>query len=246
MFRGSIACGPVLRHTGLRRQTRLRHVFSLFVAPPSEPSVSGLFRFVLSASSRRKDGPGMIGVWKLSGLGSRFDSPLLRPRPKSHSGQRLDGDGNKVSARKRLGRADMGVSILLFCAVELGGFGLAKGFGGPPVPALSKALALGEGGGRTTPDEWLPSVPAPLADGAPPAVPLDPRGEQSTSALPSGDSSGICTFSCGRLPPWALAHRALSVRRGGSISGRDDIDVLPRVWVACLPNRGGGAPGPLM
>ena len=46
----------------------------------------------------------------------------------------------------------------LFCCE--GGGGLANGFGGPDAPALSMALALGEGGGRTTPvpEEWLASV----------------------------------------------------------------------------------------
>lgn len=54
---------------------------------------------------------------------------------------------------KRLGKAEMGVSMLLLGAAEVGGFGRANGFGGPCAPALSRALALGEGGGSTTPDE---------------------------------------------------------------------------------------------
>jgi hypothetical protein len=61
----------------------------------------------------------------------------------------------------RLGRAEIGVSILLLLLyAELfwfgalpGGGGRAKGFGGPEAPALRRALADGEGGGNTTPDE---------------------------------------------------------------------------------------------
>ena len=59
-----------------------------------------------------------------------------------------------------LGRADIGVSMLLllvyafwFWFDEPGGGGLANGFGGPVAPALRRALADGEGGGSTTPDE---------------------------------------------------------------------------------------------
>lgn len=76
----------------------------------------------------------------------------------------------------------------------MGGGGRAKGLGGPWAPALSKALALGEGGGRTTPDEWLASV-LPLA-GVPPVVSPDSRGDDSAVALPPSDCSlGICTFN---------------------------------------------------
>ena len=55
----------------------------------------------------------------------------------------------------------MGVSISLrepyeplFC----GGGGRAKGLGGPVAPADMREFALGEGGGRTTPDECEASV----------------------------------------------------------------------------------------
>lgn len=54
------------------------------------------------------------------------------------------------------------------------------------------ALALGDGGGNTTPEEWLASVLA-LA-GVPPAVPADCRGEDSDPAValpPSDCSLGI-------------------------------------------------------
>lgn len=75
------------------------------------------------------------------------------------------------------------------------------------------ALALGEGGGSTTPEEWLASVLA-LA-GVSPAVPPEPRGDDSAVALPPSDCSlGICKFSLGLLAPsWAL-----DVRDGGWIS----------------------------
>ena len=147
---------------------------------------------------------------------------------------------------KRLGKADMGVSMLLFGAVEDGGLGRANGLGGPCAPALRSALALGEGGGSTTPDEWLPSVPpAPLVDGPPPAVLLAAWGEEVASPLPPSDtSSGICTFSCGRLPPGAPPHCALFVRCGGAISGKDDIEVFPRLWLGCFPGRGGAISEP--
>lgn len=60
---------------------------------------------------------------------------------------------------KREGRAETGVSIM-FPLFELvwefweTGWGRAKGFGGPDAPAESKADADGEGGGRTTLEEW--------------------------------------------------------------------------------------------
>lgn len=85
-------------------------------------------------------------------------------------------------------------ALLFWLPVLVGGGGLAKGFGGPCAPALSRALALGDGGGRTTPDEWLASV-LPLA-GVPPVVSPDSRGEDSAVALPPSDGSlGICTFN---------------------------------------------------
>lgn len=66
------------------------------------------------------------------------------------------------------------------------------------------ALALGEGGGSTTPEEWLASVLA-LA-GVSLAVPPDSRGEDSAVAEPPSDCSlGICTFSRGLLPPICCA-----------------------------------------
>lgn len=62
------------------------------------------------------------------------------------------------------------------------------------------ALALGEGGGRTTPEEWDASALA--IAGVSSAVPPDWRGEDSAVADPPSDCSlGICTFNLGRLPP---------------------------------------------
>ena len=112
----------------------------------------------------------------------------------------------------------MGVSMLLLLlygwllglVLFMGGWGRANGLGGPWAPALRIALALGDGGGSTTPDEWLASVLA-LA-GVPPAVPADCRGDDSAVALPPSDCSlGICTLSLGRLAPSC----ALLVRDGG-------------------------------
>ncbi len=92
------------------------------------------------------------------------------------------------------GSAEMGVSILLppygwwfELALLVGGGGRAKGFGGPCAPALRMALALGDGGGNTTPEEWLASVLA-LA-GVSPTVPAECRGEDSAVALPPSDCS---------------------------------------------------------
>ena len=62
-------------------------------------------------------------------------------RPNPHSGKKLDGDGSSVSGTKRLGNAEMGVSMLLLLeyaplfwvapADVPGGGGLANGLGGP-------------------------------------------------------------------------------------------------------------------
>ncbi len=52
---------------------------------------------------------------------------------------------------KRDGKAEPGVSMLL---LFWWGRGRANGFGGPLAPADKSADAEGDGGGRTTPDEW--------------------------------------------------------------------------------------------
>ena len=98
-----------------------------------------------------------------------------------------------------------------------GGGGLANGFGGPVAPALSNALALGDGGGRTTPDECDASV---LLCGV--ALVLASLGEDPAVALPASECSlGIWTFSRGRFsPPICM----LFVREGGGMLGSEAID----------------------
>ena len=94
------------------------------------------------------------------------------------------------------------------------------------------ALALGEGGGRTTPvpEEWLASVLAFLG------VAPDWRGDDSPVALSASDcSSGICTFSLGLLAlDWAV-----SVREGGKKS----VELVLLGTGASLCGRGGGGVG---
>lgn len=46
----------------------------------------------------------------MRGLGSMLESGPDRPKP--HSGKKLEGDGRRASDTKRLGKADMGVSML--------------------------------------------------------------------------------------------------------------------------------------
>ena len=46
----------------------------------------------------------------MRGLGSMLESGPDRLKP--HSGKKLEGDGRRASDTKRLGRADMGVSML--------------------------------------------------------------------------------------------------------------------------------------
>ena len=75
------------------------------------------------------------------------------------------------------------------------------------------ALALGDGGGSTTPeDEWLASV-LPFAGVS---STLDWRGEDSAEAEPSSSdfSLGIWTFNCGLFAPIGT----LFVRDGGGNS----------------------------
>lgn len=134
-----------------------------------------------------------------------------------------------MSDTKRLGRAEMGVSMLLLLLLEYaapalfweedvttadGGGGRAKGFGGPWAPALRRALAEGEGGGRTTP-EW-PVSELPRA-GVAAVFPVDSRGEDSAVALPASSefSLGIWTFRRGLLAPtWRLFEREIGVTSG--------------------------------
>ena len=102
-----------------------------------------------------------------------------------------------------------------------GGGGRAKGFGGPVAPALSSEFALGDGGGKTTPEECDASV---LRPGVAPVVP-ESFGDESAVALPASDCSlGICTLSLGLFSPM----RRLFVRDGGGTVGIEDVD-----WVRC-------------
>jgi hypothetical protein len=82
-----------------------------------------------------------------------------------------------------------------------GGWGRAKGLGGPEAPAERRADADGEGGGRTTPEEWEPSVPLRW-EGWLPVASVDSCGEESAVALPPSEgSSGIWTLRTGLLVP---------------------------------------------
>lgn len=111
----------------------------------------------------------------------------------------------------------MGVSIsprLPYELLLLGGAGRAKGLGGPVAPALMMEFALGDGGGRTTPDEECVSVL--VRAGVAPVVP-DPRGDDSAVWLPFSESSGICNMSRG------FPDAMLLVRDTGTI-GTDDAD----------------------
>ena len=88
--------------------------------------------------------------------------------------------------------------------------GRAKGFGGPEAPALRRALADGDGGGRTT--EWCGSDPVPLLAGVAVVAPPDSLGEDSAVALPASECSlGICTWSLGR----PVLELFVAVRDGG-------------------------------
>lgn len=102
----------------------------------------------------------------------------------------------------------------------MGGAGRAKGFGGPVAPALSSALALGEGGGRTTPDEWDASVLV-LAGVAP--VVLASLGEPEACVFSASEcSSGICTLRRGLL----ASELTLPTRAGGGIVGSDEVETV--------------------
>lgn len=200
--------------------------------------VSGLFRLSTEASSRRKLGPDpTTGVAKLRGLGSVLLSWFLAYK----SGKNWLGLGRNSLFMYREGRADAGVSIILWLGLLplllplllllllLLGAGLAKGLGGPVAPADSNVVVLdGDGGGRTIPDPcdspWrvvceVASVECP----GPPDV-------DSAVLLPvSEGSSGICTLSRGRdpPPPPPLPIRKLLDREGSS--GIEDVESW-RLW----------------
>ena len=101
-----------------------------------------------------------------------------------------------------------------------GGGGRAKGFGGPDAPALKRALALGDGGGSSTPEECEASVL--VLAGVTPVVP-DSLGDESAVALPVSECSlGICTFNRGRFASVCM----LFVRDGGGMLGTEDADAV--------------------
>lgn len=106
------------------------------------------------------------------------------------------------------------VELLLLLVVVFGGCGRAKGFKGPVAPADTMCVD-GEGGGRTTPEEWEDvSVLGALLSVT---VAVEPGGDEAPVPLPpvvpaDGDgSSGIASVRTGRV----VVEKALPVRRGG-------------------------------
>lgn len=107
--------------------------------------------------------------------------------------------------------------------------------GGPDAPALRRALALGEGGGRTTPEECDPSVPA-LREGCVPVASVDSCGDESAVWLPPSEgSSGICSANLGLL----AFSCALLVRDGGVKASTEDNEAF-RFLLCVLARCGGG------
>lgn len=91
--------------------------------------------------------------------------------------------------------------------------------GGPVAPALSSEFALGDGGGRSTPEEWEASVP--VLAGVVREIP-DSLGEESAVALPPSEGSlGICTFSRG-----LFGSAMLFVLEAGAMWGADEVDCV--------------------
>ena len=111
-----------------------------------------------------------------------------------------------------------------------GGAGRAKGLGGPVAPALSNALALGEGGGRTTPEAFPGSPFTGAGCGAPAVVSFE--DEFAVSSPPSDCSLGICTFSRGRLASVCM----LFVRLGGLMPGIDGTEFVRFTCDGCGGN----------
>jgi len=96
------------------RVLQLPSVFAFLLAPSPPDPLSGLLRFLSCSSSREKLGPlWTAGVGKFSGLGNKFESGPERPKAQS-SAKKLDGDGRSASDINRLGRADIGVSCLIW------------------------------------------------------------------------------------------------------------------------------------
>jgi hypothetical protein len=117
-----------------------------------------------------------------------------------------------------------------------GGAGRAKGLGGPVAPALSNELALGEGGGSTTPEECDASV---LRAGVWPEI--ESLGDESAVALPPSECSlGICTRNLGLF----LSVCKLFVLVGGAIGGTAEVDCVRRgCGGGCGLEIFGGCPG---
>lgn len=83
--------------------------------PSADGPLSGVLRFLSCSSSRANPGPVCAaGVGNARGLGNMFVSGPDLPNP--HSGKKLDGDGRRASETNRLGKAEIGVSILLLFA----------------------------------------------------------------------------------------------------------------------------------
>lgn len=157
----------------------------------------------------------------MSGLGNTalFNPPLPQL---SQSLNRPPGEAIKDCSIYRDGNADTGVSIVFlfseyaleFCC-DVGGGGLAKGFGGPEAPAESKAEAEGEGGGSSIP-LWLRSGFADRVSA--------PRGEPEPDSSSSA-SDGIVRLSLGRAAPF---EPLVSLRCGAANSLLADAVVVAR------------------
>lgn len=116
----------------------------------------------------------------------------------------------------------MGVSIsprLPYDPLLVGGAGRAKGLGGPVAPALIKEFALGDGGGKTTPEECVSVL---VRAGVAPVVP-ESLGDDSAVWLPLSDCSlGICSMSRGLEPSFA----AMLFVRDADMAGTDEEDCV--------------------
>jgi len=132
-----------------------------------------------------------------------------------------------------------------------GGKGLAKGFGGPVAPALNILDALGEGGGRTTPD-WLASLPVRRPGVSPEVLVIAAPGARCVDVgaelrpPPSSDTSlGMCTFRRGLFEASAAKDMECCVRWGCENWGEGLADAVgfdawewagPGVLI-CAPDR---------
>lgn len=236
--------------TGLM-QSKLQ-VFTLFA---SAPAMSSAFLFSSLPSflpPNRTGGFASEGVGNVNGLGrTALFSP---PRPQLSQSLNIPlGDARSDCSIYREGKAETGVSILLlllllalflfsvyallFCC-DVGGGGLAKGFGGPDAPAESSADADGDGGGSRMP-LWLRSGFAERLFEAPP-------GEPEPDSF-SSDSEGMVRLSFGLAAPF---EPPVSLLFGVANSVEADVVVIARGGCAaedramceegCDVARGGG------